>query len=195
MTVFGMGSANLSKKGRAAERPAAYQPQKSLPARILLVEDNTINQKVLREVLKNFGCAVQIAGNGREAVELLEACAAGRSAATGFHAVLMDIQMPEMDGYEAAMLIRKNPFYKTLPIIALTASAMAEDAEKCFRAGMNDFVAKPVDPDLLLATLMKWIKLKPSVTAIPPSEPPESANTLPDNVPGIDIKDAMYRLG
>jgi len=140
-------------------------------ARVLLVEDNEINQQVASEILKGAGLEVTLANNGQEAVHAVKQ---GK-----FHAVLMDIQMPVMDGYEATMRIRKwevglrnkigiNTDQKSeirdpksqiqeIPIIAMTAHAMTGDREKSLQAGMVDHVAKPIDPDQLFTTLQKWI--------------------------------------
>jgi CheY-like chemotaxis protein len=121
-------------------------------ARALLVEDNSINQMMAQELLNKAGVRVKIANNGREALQLMD------DAAASYDVVLMDIQMPEMDGYEATQLIRKNPANDTLPIIAMTAHAMSTDRKKCLEAGMDDHVAKPIDQDKLFKTLAKWIR-------------------------------------
>ena len=117
--------------------------------RVLLAEDNEINQEVAMELLTSVaGVAVTIAANGREALEHLRAA--------DFDAVLMDIQMPEMDGYEATRQIRADPRWQKLPIIAMTAHAMVQYRESCLQIGMNDFVGKPFDPDELFAVLARW---------------------------------------
>jgi signal transduction histidine kinase/DNA-binding response OmpR family regulator/HPt (histidine-containing phosphotransfer) domain-containing protein len=118
-------------------------------ARVLLVEDNAINQQIAQELLRQAGLVVTIANNGQEAVDLVER--------EHFDAVLMDLQMPIMDGFEATRAIRCNPSFEHLPIIAMTANAMAGDREKCLAAGMNDHVAKPIAPDLLFKALTNWI--------------------------------------
>ena len=119
-------------------------------ARILLVEDNEINQILAGELLNMEGFVVDMAGDGREALARLEEHA--------YALVLMDIQMPEMDGLTAARLIRRDPKYRDLPILAMTAHAMAGDREQSIAAGMNDHVTKPIDPALLYAALVKWIR-------------------------------------
>ncbi len=154
-------------------------------ARILLVEDNAINQQVAQETMEEAGIVVEIANNGRKAVSML-------SDKSAFDGVLMDVQMPEMDGYQATQLIRKNPRYSKLPIIAMTAHAMIGDRERCLAAGMNDYVAKPI-VDQLFTVLGKWIKA--TTPAIPKKDKGAKDETLPDKLPGIDIDSALKRLG
>ncbi|MBI2381792.1 MAG: PAS domain S-box protein [Gammaproteobacteria bacterium] len=117
--------------------------------RVLLVEDNEINQEVALEFLGRGGLSVVVAGDGAEALQAL--------AHEQFDLVLMDVQMPVMDGYEATRRIRAEPRYASLPIIAMTANAMSGDREKCLDAGMNDHLAKPIDEDRLFATLARWL--------------------------------------
>jgi CheY-like chemotaxis protein len=123
---------------------------------ILVVEDNMINQKVAQKILSKYGCNSRAVNNGREALEELQHNA--------YDAVLMDLQMPEMDGYEATIAIRK-PATKCLnpkiPIIALTANAQPAVREKCFDLGMDDFLTKPVDPEMLIEKIRYWIDKKP----------------------------------
>ncbi|WP_164683958.1 response regulator [Vibrio maerlii] len=118
-------------------------------AKILLVEDNEINQEIAIELLTMAGLQVTSAWNGQEAVNMVSEQA--------FDAVLMDMQMPVMDGYEATREIRKKPEFADLPIIAMTANAMAGDKEKCIAAGMNDHLAKPIDPQQVFKTIAEWI--------------------------------------
>jgi two-component system sensor histidine kinase/response regulator len=118
--------------------------------RLLLVEDNDINQLVAREILEDAGFEVEMAENGRIGLEMV------RSGA--FDLVLMDMQMPEMDGVTATREIRKLPAFAALPIVAMTANAMQRDRDRCIEAGMNDFVAKPFDPAQLGAIVLKWIR-------------------------------------
>jgi PAS domain S-box-containing protein len=120
--------------------------------RILVAEDNAINQQVARELLEGVGAAVVIADNGAAAVET--ALAPGPA----FDAILMDLQMPGMDGFEAAQAIRRDRNRGTLPIIAMTAHAFEQEKGKCLAAGMNDHVAKPVEPARLFATLLRWVR-------------------------------------
>ena len=118
-------------------------------ALILLAEDNEINQEVATHILAEAEIEVEIANNGVEAVDAVKK--------KRYDAVLMDMQMPRMDGYQATGVIRQNPEMQDLPIIAMTANAMEGDRDKCIEAGMNDYVSKPIDPSKLFATLLEWI--------------------------------------
>ena len=155
---------------------------------ILLVEDNAINQQVIREILENIGISVDIANNGIEGVSSLQS--------SNFDLVLMDIQMPEMDGYTATRKIRELPHFDKLPIIAMTAYAMDGDRAKCMEAGMNDHVAKPINKQQLFSALMKWLPLsKQSPNAIitdkvAPSDQPE----IPTNLAGIDVAAGLSQV-
>jgi PAS domain S-box-containing protein len=121
-------------------------------ARILLAEDNPVNQEVAKEILENVALTVDLANNGLEAVRM-----AGERA---YSLILMDMQMPEMDGLEATRQLRANPNFSHLPILAMTANAFSEDSQRCFEAGMDDFVSKPVDPKVLYTALLKWLPRK-----------------------------------
>jgi signal transduction histidine kinase/ActR/RegA family two-component response regulator len=127
------------------------QPTSTLrDARILLVEDNEINLELAMELLSMSGLQISVAHNGQEAIDaLLE---------HEFDGVLMDCQMPVMDGYEATRRIREIDRFRDLPIIAMTANTMKGDREKVLEVGMNDYIAKPLDPDLMLSIMAKWIK-------------------------------------
>jgi CheY-like chemotaxis protein len=123
--------------------------------RILVVEDDVRNVFALSSVLEPKGATIEIARNG---IEALAALARGRDDPTrAVDLVLMDIMMPEMDGYTAMREIRKQPEFKKLPIIALTAKAMRDDQEKCLAAGANDYVAKPLDVEKLLSLIRVWM--------------------------------------
>ncbi len=125
-------------------------------ARILLAEDNEINQQIAVELLEGVGAQMKIANNGREAVELL--C----QKPAGYDLVLMDLQMPEMDGYQATTKIRSEARFANLPIIAMTAHATMEEKQRCLAAGMNDHISKPIDPDALFETVSRYYR-PPSV--------------------------------
>jgi CheY-like chemotaxis protein/HPt (histidine-containing phosphotransfer) domain-containing protein len=191
-------------------------------ARVLLVEDNEINQQVAKEILQGAGLMITIANDGREAVDLVQS--------SEFEAVLMDIQMPVMDGYEATRKIREweqeirgqrtedrsqkaedgvqasnlQPPTSSLPIIAMTAHAMAGDEQKSISAGMNGHVTKPIDPEQLFATLQKWIKPdkeriyaeqpKVSTEAITTGVSEPDAEEFPKSLPGFDLEDGLKRL-
>ncbi|MEW8492501.1 MAG: transporter substrate-binding domain-containing protein [Candidatus Thiodiazotropha taylori] len=160
-----------------------------LEGRILLVEDNQINQQVAQELLEQIGLTVDAVSNGQKAVEYVKK--------TTPDLVLMDIQMPVMDGYEATRAIRLLPEHEKLPIIAMTANAMASDEEKSHRAGMNDYIFKPVDPDQLYSLLEQYLPYsdKP-VPQIQLGQPASVTWSLPDlNPPGIDLKEGVKRVG
>jgi len=152
-------------------------------ASALLVEDNEYNQLVASELLKSVGLFVTIAENGREALEKL--------GSRPFDVVLMDIQMPIMDGYEATRCIRTDPAFASLPIIAMTAHAMASDRDKCLAVGMNDYVSKPIDPDALSAVLVSWVKPGVRVAAPELSQQrvvdPDGDVLLPHTLPGVFV--------
>ena len=158
-------------------------------AKILLVEDNIINQKVAFEILHNVGIRVEVANNGFEAIQLVRV--------NLYDAVLMDVQMPGIDGYDTTRQIRNDEKYKELPIIAMTANAMVGDKERCIEAGMNDYVAKPIDTEQLYSALCKWVKpgkeTGENETKQNEDRLPESDN-LPESIPGLNIKPALHRL-
>jgi PAS domain S-box-containing protein len=166
-------------------------------ARVLLAEDNEINQQVAKEILEGAGLVVTIANDGQEAIDRLQSAQ--------FEAVLMDIQMPVMDGYAAARAIRNSKSgIRNIPIIAMTAHAMAGDADKSRQAGMNGHVTKPIDPTELFSALQKWIK--PSAKRAQVRQPemvaegPDSdkagpkAATLPESLPGFNLAAGLKRL-
>jgi CheY-like chemotaxis protein len=132
---------------------------------VLVAEDNEINQQIVDHLLKRLGITVQFANNGRDAVEAV------LTAENPFDAVIMDVQMPEMDGLEATRLIRRHVDAATLPIIAMTAHAMEEERQLCLAAGMNDHLTKPVDPKNLTRTLGRWIKMPAQEPATPSPAP------------------------
>lgn len=117
---------------------------------VLLVEDDSLNQKIGCELLENIGAVVTVVDNGIEAIEMLHE--------ESIDLVFMDLQMPKMDGYEAVRLIRKNPAWAHLPVIAMTAHAVNNERQKCLDAGMNDYLTKPVDPEQLAQVIQQWRK-------------------------------------
>ena len=133
---------------------AAATPHNANGIRILLVEDNEVNQQVASELLESAGASVTIANNGGEAVRILTES----EHLPPFDVVFMDLQMPEMDGFTATRLLRAHQQLQGLPIIAMTAHALVEERQRCLDAGMNDHVSKPIDPDVLFVTLMRWAK-------------------------------------
>jgi two-component system sensor histidine kinase/response regulator len=161
-------------------------------SRILLVEDNDINQEVAIGQLEEAELFVDLAENGAEAIRMVRG--------NEYDAVLMDMQMPVMDGIEATKVIRSEALFQDLPIIAMTAAAMAIDREKCLKAGMNDHIAKPIDPNQLFGTLLRWIKRPGGDSTMPRKraqineQAPDVAET-PLEIDGIDVASALKRMG
>jgi two-component system, sensor histidine kinase and response regulator len=188
-------------------------------ARILLTEDNDINQQIAIELLEGVGATVKVAINGRIAVETLS----NGPQPPAYDLVLMDLQMPEMDGYQATKKIRSDARFAALPIIAMTAHATMEERQRCLDAGMNDHISKPIDPALLFETVRRFYK--PAAAAAPsdrsagfstdllakdgnagismaPQLTPESkrpegrapqTDELP-SIPGLDTQDGLTRV-
>jgi signal transduction histidine kinase/CheY-like chemotaxis protein len=171
-------------------------------ARILLAEDNELNQQVACEILRDVGMVVDVAENGRIACEKVQA------QATSLHPydlILMDVQMPVMDGIQATRTIRAEKFGADTPIVAMTANAMVSDQEECKAVGMVDFIPKPIDPDVLFRALLRWIKPRfndntataPIASeAQPPQMPPspELEEALPSTIPGLDQAAGLRRV-
>ena len=182
---------------RASNRPArmagAVRSRRLAGLRLLIVEDNANNQQVARELLEDEGAEVQIAQNGLEAVEAVTA------AEPAFDVVLMDLQMPVMDGFTATSRIRQDLGMLELPIVAMTANAMASDREACLAVGMNDHVGKPFDLDHLVTVLRRLSGLPAFAGAADPS--PRDVPVLPPEIlaaaaaAGVDIDAALGRLG
>ncbi|NHQ89094.1 response regulator [Janthinobacterium lividum] len=180
--VFG----GVTGQSRKTQRQSSYRDDERAlrGAWLLLVEDNEVNQEVAQHILNDAGIRVDIAGNG--------AIALAKIAENAYDGVLMDCQMPVMDGYQATRKLRQDPRYSNLPVIAMTANAMVGDKEKCLDAGMNDFIAKPIDVAQLFGTLARWIapatpQEMAAVVAQPEAELPVIA--------GLKMADAMRRVG
>ena len=208
MHAFGEG---IAKTSRISERNKESEDLKDIQGvQVLLVEDNEINQQVAKEILAGGGLNVTVANDGQEAVNAVKD--------SYYDAILMDIQMPVMDGYDRfAKRIRKweirnpNECKDPIPIIAMTAHAMAGDEQKSIKAGMNDHVTKPIDPDQLFAALLKWIKPAAELTIVPKSLPdsgrPQAIDAIPEpnqaeleedelpkSLPGFDLSAGLARL-
>ncbi|MCB1770050.1 MAG: response regulator, partial [Candidatus Competibacteraceae bacterium] len=166
-------------------------------ARVLLVEDQPLNQEVAAEILRQAGLQVQIADQGQEALAALQANP------SGFDVVLMDLQMPVLDGYTATRQLRADPRFAGLPIIAMTANVLAGERARCLAAGMNDYLAKPIDVSNLYQKLRLWVKNiavePPAVDANARTETPSpiktTASTFPNAAPGLDLTAGLRRLG
>jgi len=175
-------------RAQAGVEPPTSLAGSLLGVRVLVVEDSELNRKVTAEMLRLAGAEVTLAGNGAEAVK--------RASAEAFDIVLMDIQMPVMDGYEAARRIRADPRHAALPIVATTAQASPPQRLKCHEAGMNDHVAKPLAAALLVETVLRWtIRREPSKAAArqAPARAPSSSEP-PADLPGFDTARALARL-
>jgi len=184
------GAKVLTNRSQLRDRNAASFPDlRSIQgARILIVEDNAINRQVATELLEQSAFVVESVTNGQEAVDRLRQA--------DFDCVLMDIQMPVMDGYTATALLRKEARFATLPILAMTANVLAEDRAKVAAVGMNGHIAKPIDTRELFAALLAAIRpsdrpLPITLNAAAEGDP----HTLPDAIAGIDLAAALRRLG
>ena len=182
--ALGKGVATETRSRDAAGQ-ASDAMQRLAGARVLLVEDNDMNQELATELLGQAGMQVVVAGNGQVALDILSREASPSS----FDGILMDCQMPVMDGYTATREIRRNPAYRDVPIIAMTANVMAGDREKVLEAGMNDHVAKPLEVDKMFATLARWIVPKragDTTGSAGDAPPPPAVDGLPA-LPGVDV--------
>ncbi|MRR16852.1 MAG: response regulator, partial [Deltaproteobacteria bacterium] len=161
-------------------------------AEVLLVEDNIINQQLTTELLEGMGLRVDIANTGPEALTRLRAAA--------YDLILMDIQLPGMSGLEATARIREMDRFKDIPIVAMTAHDTASTKKECLAAGMNDFIAKPLDVELLMSVLVRWLAPRPGRNEKSPGprgRSPEEADSgfnVPESLPGIHFEEGLARL-
>jgi PAS domain S-box-containing protein len=156
-------------------------------ARILLVEDNELNQEVALELLREAGLIVDLAENGQLALDQL--------AREDYDLVLMDMQMPVMDGVTATLEIRKQPTLSELPVVAMTANAMQADRDRCLAAGMNDHIAKPIEPEDLWKALLQWIAPRqPDRQAVQAAPEVLQAVRLPSAIEGLDMVSGLRRV-
>ena len=170
----------------SSHRPAPAHTQPLAGIKVLVAEDNAMNQKVARELLAQAGIAVFIAGNGKEVLDIL-----GRE---NVDCVLMDIQMPVMDGYTATREIKKHKQWQSLPVIAMTANVMQSDKQACADAGMIDHIAKPINPSALFATLAKHVSRDVSAMTLP-SAASSGVVTELESLSDFDTPTALLRVG
>ncbi|HZO86374.1 MAG TPA: response regulator, partial [Verrucomicrobiae bacterium] len=183
----------------SAEAATAADGDQAVPlrgARILLAEDNEINQQIAIDLLEDAGATVTVANNGRKAVTLLS----NGPQPAPFDVVLMDLQMPEMDGHQATATLRSDARFATLPIVAMTAHATIEERQRCLAIGMNEHISKPIDPGNLIETVARFHKPRqatslPATTELKRTEvcAPHPANDL-KSVAGLDTKDGLARV-
>jgi PAS domain S-box-containing protein len=188
--LFGFAGLEVSRSRERKDESAVHD---AMGIRVLLVEDNEINQQVATELLESAGAIVTVANHGGEAVKILTE----GDQTPAFDLVFMDLQMPEMDGFNATKLLRSDPRLQKLPIIAMTAHALVEERQCCLDAGMNDHVSKPIDPDNLFSTLMRWAKPRPkqaveTEASVTPIKAPDEV-VLPE-IAGINLADGLRRV-
>jgi CheY-like chemotaxis protein len=181
---LGIGHAHAMALARAPQRaaPDARALQALQGLRILLVEDNELNREVALELLSDVGVRVDTANNGQMALQSLQE--------QTYDLVLMDMQMPVMDGLTATRLLRAQARFAALPVIAMTANAMETDRQACLQAGMNDHITKPIEPDLLFATLLHWLRPQLDVGARAPVNVPGPLEDLPA-IAGLDVRNGL----
>jgi two-component system, sensor histidine kinase and response regulator len=183
-----LGSDAAPAEPAVASNPAATAGPELVGRRVLLVEDNEVNRFLATELLSDLGIQVSIAVNGRECVD--------RVHAEAFDLVLMDIQMPVMDGLAATKLLRAESRFQNLPIIAMTAHAMSGDRERSLELGMNDHLTKPINPQVLMETLVRWMPAKPlPAPKIEREQKPAASSSagIPEHLPPFDIAAALAR--
>jgi len=188
--IFGYEEKMSSKIVKQSEKVNGADVSKQIGgAKVLLVEDNEINQQVAAELLEQADLDVTLAENGEEAIKYVFA--------DQYDIVLMDIQMPVMDGYTATKTIREKKEYKDLPILAMTANAMVGDREKALESGMNDHIAKPIDPEILYKALLEWVPRKTRTKSddiISQKIEKEKVEHDFSQLKGIDVEDGLRRV-
>ena len=207
--LYGRVSPNLKPVDATPELPE--QKQHKFPGiRVLLVEDNPINQQVAAELLESAQISVTLANNGIEALKAVK----DSPHSPPFDLILMDLQMPELDGYETAKRLRSDSSNNGMPIVAMTAHAMAQERQRCLDAGMNDHISKPIEVDKFFGTLLRWIpaeRMEDPLLHGSPNETGSSAPTPQDSplvpgaklsvaegalyLPGLETEKALSRLG
>ena len=188
-TTMGVLGGRRPEQPSLAQAPAADADHRMAllrGSRILLVEDNEINQQVARELLEDCGLAVDVAENGEVALGLVQKFS--------YDLVFMDMQMPVMDGVTATREMRKHARLELLPIVAMTANAMEQDRRKCMEAGMNDFLIKPIDPQELSTILTRWLRPRRALSVQPAQPAGASPDGLPQGIAGLDMVLGLSRM-
>ena len=179
--ALGKSMTTVGAAGKLKARQNAEAMRKLAGARVLLVEDNEMNQELAVELLRTAGVAATVVGNGREALDILDR-------GERFDGVLMDCQMPVMDGYSATREIRKNPAWTGLPVIAMTANTMAGDRDKALAAGMNDHIGKPLKVDDMFSIMAKWIRPENIAVAGSATGTAVAVPEIAEALPGLDVR-------
>lgn len=187
--VEALSAKHPADAGTKSKAPAETELSPIRGARVLLVEDNELNREVALGLLEDARLVIDQAENGAQAMQMITS--------NGYDLVLMDMQMPVMDGISATKSVRSNPKYKSLPIVAMTANAMDRDREACLAAGMNDHIGKPIDPEKLFAALLRWIPPRAAAAAasVAVRSSADVAASEPLYIPSIDTSTALKRTG
>ncbi|MES2259600.1 MAG: response regulator [Pseudomonadota bacterium] len=184
------GVADDSDDPRGAPLPTLAALATIAGARVLLAEDNALNQQVATELLADAGLVVEVANNGLEVLDMAQRAP--------YDIILMDMQMPELDGIEATRRLRTQTRFDNLPIVAMTANAMQSDREQCLEAGMVDFVSKPIEPDELWRALLRWIPARHAPAVAPGAAQAGTQaggeDGLPDAIAGLDMQAGLRRV-
>ncbi len=188
LNALGKQAGETVQRRRSGSKDRNYHQavQQLMGAHVLLVEDNPINQELALEILQDAGLLVDLAQNGLLAL--------AKVAENDYDCVLMDCQMPVMDGFEATRKIREQARFAKLPILAMTANAMDSDKERCLASGMNDHISKPIDVAQLFFTMARWIE--PTSATVPGFVAPVvGATSAMPRIPGLDLDGALERMG